>query len=333
MDHKDYYKILGISRQADAAEIKRAYRTLARQFHPDLNGGTSDAEQKFKEINEAYTVLSDPEKRRIYDQVGANWQQRRSGTEPFNWSGWFGEENNEPPPARKNRPHVRTEETGTPPPRDRQESSRHENDRQESGGQSTFSDFFQQLFGTGSNESTPGRTYTTRSGPFDRNEPVLPVEITLEEAFWGTARTIQQGTERFEISIPRGVANGSKVRITPGRDALTLIIALKPHDLFRRDGDNLHSRIKLDLYTALLGGEVNIPTLEGPLLLVVPANTQNERIFRLKGKGMPLVKTPEQRGDLLVEVEVTLPVPLTDEERRRFVELRRLRQGPNDLFS
>ncbi|MEZ4636159.1 MAG: J domain-containing protein [Caldilineaceae bacterium] len=149
----------------------------------------------------------------------------------------------------------------------------------------------------------------------------------------GTARTIQQGTERFEITIPRGVASGSKVRVTPGREALTLMIAVKPHTLFRREGDHLYSRVKLDLYTALLGGEVNIPTLEGPLLLVVPANTQNERTFRLKGKGMPQVKAPEQRGDLFVEIEITLPVPLTDEERRRFIELRRLRQGPNDLFS
>ena len=327
MDHKDYYQILGVPRNADGLEIKRAYRTLARQYHPDLNAGNVDAERRFKEINEAYTVLADVEKRRIYDQVGADRKQRRGTGEAFNWSSWFSEENDDPPPPRS-KPNVSTEEFNSP----NAGQSRQETPRPESANQSSFSDFFQQLFGAGNTENEP-RSYTTRVGSTDRNQPTLPIEISLEEAFWGTARTIQQGNERFEITIPRGVASGSKIRFMPGRDALTLVVAVKAHNQFRRDGDNLYTQMKVDLYTALLGGEVGVPTLEGTLLLVVPSNTQNGRVFRLKGQGMPAVKTPEQRGDLFVDIEVILPVPLSEEERRRFIELRRLRHNGNDLFT
>lgn len=329
MEYKDYYQILGVPRDADTAAVKRAYRNLARQYHPDLNAGNAEAAHKFKEVNEAYTVLSDAERRRVYDQFGANWKQAAQTPNNFNWSGWFGDGVNESP--RRRRTRATTEEFG--------HSANHSmpgnnKENKEDTNQSPFSDFFQQFFNSGNADVGP-KNYTSRIQPSDRKEQTLPIAISLEEAFWGATRTIQQGAERFEISIPRGVKSGSKVRIARGPDLnhLNLLVEVKPHDRLTRDGDNLYTQVKIDLYTALLGGEIGVPTLEGTLLLVVPSNTQNGRTFRLKGQGMPLLKTPEQRGDLYAEISVELPIPLTEEERRRYIELRRLRQGANDLFS
>jgi curved DNA-binding protein len=332
MEYKDYYQILGVPRDADTVAVKRAYRALARQYHPDLNAGNPDAAHKFKEVNEAYTVLSDAEKRRVYDQFGADWKQATPNSNNFNWSGWFGDGVNEPP--RRRRAHTTTEEFGHSANRSAPGNSKENKESKDDTNQSPFSDFFQHFFNSGSTDAG-SRGYTSRITPSDRNEQTLPIEITLEEAFWGATRTIQQGHERFEISIPRGVKSGSKVRIARGPDLnhLHLLVEVKPHDRLTRDGDNLHAQVKIDLYTALLGGEIGVPTLEGTLLLVVPSNTQNGRTFRLKGQGMPLIKSPEQRGDLYAEISVELPVPLTEEERRRYIELRRLRQGANDLFS
>ncbi|MBX3000134.1 MAG: J domain-containing protein [Caldilineaceae bacterium] len=329
VDYKDYYQILGVPRDADSVAVKRAYRALARQYHPDLNAGNPEAAHKFKEVNEAYTVLSDAEKRRVYDQFGADWKQAAPSSNNFNWSGWFGEGPHEPP--RRRRARTSTEEFGHSANRNAPGNNKENKDDTN---QSPFSDFFQHFFNSGNTDSE-SRGYTSRISPSDRHEQTLPIEITLEEAFWGATRTIQQGHERFEISIPRGVKSGSKVRIARGPDLnhLHLLVEVKPHDHLTRDGDNLHAQVKIDLYTALLGGEIGVPTLEGTLLLVVPSNTQNGRTFRLKGQGMPSIKSPEQRGDLYAEICVELPVPLTEEERRRYVELRRLRQGSNDLFS
>jgi curved DNA-binding protein len=328
VEYKDYYQILGVPRDADSVTVKRAYRTLARQYHPDLNAGNVEAAHKFKEVNEAYTVLSDAEKRRVYDQFGADWKQAQTPNQ-FNWSGWFGDGVNEPP--RRRRARTSTEEFGHHANRSAPGNNK---ENKEDTNQSPFSDFFQQFFNNGNTDGGP-RSYTSRITPSERNEQTLPIEITLEEAFWGATRTIQQGHERFEISIPRGVKSGSKVRIARGPDLnnLHLLVEVKPHERLTRDGDHLHTQVKVDLYTALLGGEIGVPTLEGTLLLVVPSNTQNGRTFRLKGQGMPLIKSPEQRGDLYAEIAVELPIPLTEEERRRYIELRRLRQGANDLFS
>ncbi len=328
MEFKNYYTILDVSRDADAATIKRAYRTLARQYHPDVNGGDPTAAGKFKEISEAYAVLSDAEKRRTYDQLGANWQRPTGST--FNWSDWFG--NAEEPQRRQTR--TSTEEFAEKLRRNQAEREHEQRERAPEGepGNSPFSEIFQQLFGNAGSE-TP-RASSGRTKPFGRaEEQTLPIEITLEEAFWGTRRTLQQGNDRFEVSIPRGVSSGSKVRITGNTDLgpLTLIVTIKPHTQFQREGDDLHMHTAVDLYTALLGGEIQLPNIEGHLLLAIPPNTQNGRVFRLKAKGMPILKQPDQRGDLYATIDVELPVPLSEEERRRFAELRRLRSN-NDLF-
>jgi DnaJ-class molecular chaperone len=357
MEHKDYYRILSIPRDADSATIKRAYRNLARQYHPDLNGGNPEAEHKFKEISEAYSVLSDAGKRRAYDQHGIDWQQRSEGQDNFNWPGWFGEGSEAAPRPRarttteefeqslREQPSYsdnRTEQESDRQERGRQERGRQESDRQESDRQESdrvdrqhpFSGLFQQFFHK-SDAQRREPSYTSHETSSSRDDQIVPIEISLEEAFRGATRTIQQGTERYEVAIPKGIQAGSHMRITHNSELahLALLVNIKPHPLLAREGDNLHVKIRVELYTALLGGEIQVPTLEGDLLLIVPPNTQNGRTFRLKGQGMPLLKSPDRRGDLYAEIQVELPVPLTNEERHRFSELRRLRQNPNDLFT
>lgn len=309
MEYIDYYAILGVARDADSLTIKRAFRMLARQLHPDLNPGNSEAERRFKEVNEAYDVLGDEEKRRMYDRLGAQWQrgQRAGG---FDWSAYFHQwDDDETTEGRTYRTASRREEM--PPEAPDEESP--------------FSDFFQQLFNAGPRPKGPRvSVYETTTGPRG-GEQSLPVEITLEEAFQGTQRTMQQGNARFEVAIPKGVKNGSRVRVSTPNGDLILVVQIKAHSTFALDDFNLRTRLDVDLYTALLGGEIRVPTLEGALALVIPANTQNGRTFRLKGQGMPTTRNPEERGDLLVEVVVELPVPLGEEERRLFAQLRRMR--------
>jgi curved DNA-binding protein len=323
MEFKDYYKALGVSRGADEKEIKKAFRKLAQQYHPDKNPGDKEAERKFKEINEAYTVLGDSEKRAKYDKFGAQWEQyERAGVNP-NDVGWdvFGGG-----AGGGGRTRTRT-------------MSPEEFERMFGGRADNFSDFFQTLFGggmPGGAGARPGTTYRTRGGGFDpygvAPEPVheLPVQVTLEEAFHGTSRTVQMvdGT-RLEANIPRGVKTGSKVRMrgAGGQGDLVMKIEVMPHASFTRDGDDLRVKVPIDLYTALLGGEANVQTLERPLALTIPAGTQNGRVFRLRGQGMPKLKQPDQRGDLLAEVNVTLPTNLSDEEKRLVQRLRELRSG------
>ncbi|MCL4831973.1 MAG: J domain-containing protein [Caldilineaceae bacterium] len=305
MEYKDYYAILGVPRHADGGEIKRAFRGLARQLHPDVNPGNQEAERRFKEVNEAYDVLGDPEKRQVYDRWG---QAPQSGG--FDWSGYFDRQGGE---------------AGRAAERGYQTSAHREPPPDPEGGEAHFSDLFQQLFNNGARRPRP-RVDIYESGPTNRGaEQSLPVEISLEEAFWGATRTVQQGNARFEVAIPRGVRSGSKVRVATPGGALLLEVRVKPHNTFAVDEAHLRTSLAVDLYTALLGGEVRVPTLEGTLALAIPPNTQNGRAFRLKGQGMPTDRNPEGRGDLLVEIVVELPLPLSEEERRRFAELRRMR--------
>lgn len=311
MEYKDYYAILGVPRSADSGTIKRAFRGLARQFHPDVNPGNKEAERRFKEVSEAYDVLGDDERRQLYDRLGSQWQNSR-GAAGFDWSAYFDEKAED-----ENRGGNR---------RYRTTSRREEMPADAPGPESGFSDFFQQLFNERpANRQGPRvRVYETgpsHSGP----EQTLPIEISLEEAFWGATRTVQQGGSRFDVTIPKGMQTGSKVRVSTDAGNLLLVVSIKPHSTFTPDGANLRVALAVDLYTALLGGEVHVPTLEGNLALSIPANTQNGRIFRLRGQGLPNIHNPEERGDLLAEVVVELPVPLSQEEQRRFAELRRMR--------
>jgi curved DNA-binding protein len=304
MDYHDYYKTLGVERSASDAEIKKAYRKLARQYHPDINPGNKTAEAKFKEINEAYEVLSDKDKREKYDRFGRDWQRyQQGGPGGGNWSEYAG---------------------GSP---------------FGGAGGGDFSDFFETLFGGGG-----GRTAGRGGAGFRMDgQPVEhEVEITLEEAFSGTQRTLQfsssNGQPRtINVKIPAGVDTGSRVRVAgegaPGigggkRGDLFLIIQVAPNDHFERRGDDLETNVVVDLYTMLLGGSVRVPVLGGKTIsLNVPAGTQNGRKFRITGQGMPRLRAPETRGDLYVKLDVQLPSKISDRERALFEELRTMRQG------
>lgn len=315
MEYKDYYKILGVGKNATDKEIKQAFRKLARQYHPDMNPNDPQAEARFKEINEAYEVLSDPEKRKKYDQLGADWVRwQQAGGQPgdFDWSRWTTWGTGQGP-------HVRYATA--------------DDLRDLFGDSSPFSDFFSQIFGgMGAGRArTEGFGFRTRSQRGQDYEQ--DVEITLEEAFHGATRTLQRDGERLDVKIPRGADTGTRVRLAgkgapgiaggPAGD-IYLRVKVLPHPRFERKGDDLYTTIPVDLFTAVLGGEVRVPTLEGDVLLKVPAGTQNGRMFRLRGKGMPRLRKPDERGDLLAKVEVQLPTHLTAEQRRLFEELRRI---------
>lgn len=323
MNYKDYYQILGVSKSADEGEIKKAYRKLARQYHPDVNPGDKQAEQRFKEISEAYAVLSDAEKRKKYDRFGAQWQQyERAGVNPDDFGGFgFGNGGGQ---SRTMSPEEFEQMFG-----------------RGGAGAGGFSDFFESLFGGGA----PGtRTRGAPGTPFEgfntrtrRGQDIeTPVTVTLEEALRGATRTLQrENGRRLEVSIPAGVRTGSRVRVAgegaPGMGGqpgdLFLVVEVTPHSRFRRDEDDLTVQVDVDLYTALLGGEVQVPTLERPVLLTLPAATQNGKRFRLRGLGMPNLRSPERRGDLYAEINVILPENLNAEERQLFERLRNLRKS------
>ncbi len=296
MEYKDYYQILGVPKRASESEIKRAYRKLAREHHPDRHPGDKKAEDRLKEINEAYEVLGDPDKRRKYDQLGAQYQQwQRMGGDPrgFNWGqGGAGVED-------------LSDLFG--------------------GG---FSDFFTSIFG---GEPMRGR----RAGVRLRGQDVEQhIEVSLEQAFHGAQVTFRKNGKNLEVKIPAGVKTGSKVRVAgeggagvsnaPNGD-LYLVITVRPHDRFKREGDDLLLELPVDLYTAVLGGEVPVQTLDGMLSLKVPPETQDGRTFKLRGQGMPHLHDPQTRGDLLVKVHVRIPRNLSPEEKKLFTELARLR--------
>lgn len=339
MEYKDYYKILGVERAATADDIKKAFRKLARKYHPDVNPGDKSAEQRFKEINEAYEVLSDADKRKKYDTLGPNWQEQFGpstapgagrGSRTYSWN---------------------TPNGGTAGP-----GSGYDYGIDDATG---FSDFFEALFGR-------QRTATRQDMRRRAGENIeQPVEITLKEAYEGAKRifTIQspsecptchgtgevkgrtcptcqgQGnitaTKRIEVSIPKGADNGTRVRVAgegqPGiggapRGDLYLVVSVKPDPAFERKGDDLTVEIAVDFFTAVLGGEARVPQPSGKeLLLTIPPETQNSQIFRLAGRGMPKLRGTGQ-GILFAKVRVVLPTNLSQREREMMLELKRARE-------
>jgi curved DNA-binding protein len=313
MDYKDYYQVLGVDKSSSDKEIKRAFRRLARQHHPDVNPDDAQAEERFKEINEAYEVLSDQEKRQKYDQLGADWQRwQQTGGRPgdFNWGRWT-----------SGRPgdgvHVRY---GTP------------DDMEDLFGGGAFSDFFSQVFG-GMGAGHGGGGYQYQMRPQRGQDYEQPVEITLQEAHRGTSRVLQKEDQRLEVKIPAGARTGTRVRMSgeggpgpaggPAGD-LYLRVTVLPDPRFERKGDDLHTILPVDLYTMVLGGEVRVPTLTGEVVLTIPAGTQNGRSFRLRGKGMPRLRKSAESGDLYAKVEVRLPAKLTTRQQELFEELQQL---------
>jgi len=331
---KDYYAILGVKRGASDKEIRQAYRRLARKLHPDVNPGDKSAEERFKEINAAYEVLSDADKRRKYELYGDQWQyadqieeaRRQAGQQRFRRGG---------PSGGFEQFDLGDLEHGD------------------------LGDLFGGLFGRGRARS--GRGEDVQHG----------IEVTLEEAYHGTSRVLQLQTEepcatcggsgrlvgavchvcqgagvfvrpkRLEVKIPAGVTDGSRVRVAgegrPGRDGrrgdLYLVISVRPHPRFQRKGDDLHTEVEVPLLDALLGGEVEVATLKGKAMLKIPSPTQNGSVFRLAGLGLPKLSRsaqtggrPAGHGDLFVRVKVLLPAELSPQERELLEKLKTMQK-------
>lgn len=320
MDYKDYYKALGVPRDADEKTIRKEYRKLARQFHPDVNPGDKASEERFKEITEAYEVLSDPAKREKYDRFGAAWQQHERAGQAggFDWSAW-----SQGGGAGGGGPQV-TYATAE--------------DLESLFGRGGFSSFFETLFGGGARGPSRAagggqRAVQTRKG----QDVEYPVTVSLAEVHSGGTRVLSKDGRRLEVKIPPGVRSGSRVRLAgegaPGTGGgpagdLYFVIDVAPDPRFKRQDDDLSTTTDIPLATAMLGGEVLVTTLGGPVKMRIPAETPQGRRFRLTGKGLPRLKQPDQRGDLYVTANVVLPTALTDEERALFERLRALRAEP-----
>lgn len=358
---KDYYNVLGVDRSASDTEIKTAFRKKARELHPDVNRHDAEAEERFKEVNEAYEVLSDAEKRRMYDRFGEDWQRYRdAGVGPDDVGASYGGSG----PSQQSYQDFEQWFTGggASAPGGPWEWSERGGYRETSG---RFSDFFNLLFGNEApNAGARGRF--NRPRPIRGDDIEVAAEITLKEAAEGTARklTLQtpgacatcggtgvaRGAEcptcngtgqvtknkTLEVKIPKGVKTGSRVRIAgqgglgryggPNGDVY-LMISVRDDPQFERIGDDLKTSVRVPLSTAVLGGETVVQTLNGRVALTIPPGTQNEKVFRLRGKGMPKPgKNASGYGDLLVTVHVDLPTDLSDEEIRLFTQLKNLRQ-------
>lgn len=306
MEYKDYYTILGVDKSASQADIKKAYRGLAKKYHPDKNKGDKTAEDKFKDISEAYEVLGDEEKRRQYDQLGANWRQFQNtgpaGGQYYGQPGGFNQSDF--------------------------------NDMFGGGGGGGFSDFFQQFFGGGGGgfgQGTGGRARARKGQDYKAD-----LELSLTEAYLGTSRLINLNNQQLRITTKPGVTDGQQLRIkgkggpaagggTPGD--LYIDIRVHPDPRFERRGNDLYTTLPVDIFTAILGGQAQVNTMSGQLKLTIPAGTQAGKTLRLRGKGMPLYGNADQYGDLYVKIEISLPTDLSAEERQLLERLREMRQA------
>ncbi|MHB1001561.1 MAG: DnaJ C-terminal domain-containing protein [Armatimonadota bacterium] len=302
MNYKDYYAILGVSKEATDKEIKQAYRKLARKYHPDVNPGNKEAEEKFKEISEANEVLGDKEKRAKYDRYG---QQG-----PGQWN-----------------------EYGPGPsygPGGRQYETTYNDFGFDVGGGGGFSDFFEMLFGQ---RGGPGGRPGTRQ-PVQGEDIEAQIEVTLEEAFDGATKTFSismgrgEPPKRFDVKIPAGVNDGSRIRLagegSPGptgiKGDLYLNVKMVNHPVFERKGDDLYQDVAVSFVTAMLGGEIQVPTVKSRLTMKIPGGTQSGQTFRLAGQGMPRLNK-QGRGDLYAKIKITVPKNLTPRQRELVDEL------------
>lgn len=300
MDYIDYYKVLGIDKSASAADIKKAYRKLARKFHPDVNPNDKEAEAKFQQLSEAYEVLNDPEKRKKYDAYGKNWEHAEAY-----------EQAKQQQQARSSYTYSNTEGSGFE--------------------DSEFSDFFSSMFGGSARTSGFG----SRSRSFKGADYQTQLSLQLTDLLKSHKRTIDLGERKIRITIPAGVEDGQTIRIAgygaPGtnngpKGDLYITFQIKNNTNFKRDGIHLHTTVDLPLYTALLGGEQIIETLTGKVKLQIPPETQNATKVKLSGKGLPKYKDEKVFGDLYVTYQIKMPDKLSEKEKNLFTELQNLRK-------
>jgi len=315
MQYKDYYDILGVDRNADEKQIKKAYRKLASKYHPDKNPDDPSAEEKFKEVGEAYEVLKDPEKRKLYDQVGHDWKKyqqagQQSNGGGFDWSQYA---------------------------RQHQQQSGGFRDFGSAGGafrgrqSDAFSDFFETLFGGGGfGQSFRTHTRNKRRPQVKGQDYKAAMNISLEEAYLGSQKTVKINGQRIKIKIPKGIKDGKRLKMkgkgAPGpaggqHGDLYLKINIKPHPVYKRKGNDLYMSHPLNIYTAVLGGETQINTLKGKVKLQIPPETQNGNRFKFSGYGMPRFQNPSQHGDLYVTTNIQIPQNLSAKEKELFKEL------------
>ncbi len=322
MEYKDYYKTLGVSKNATQDEIKKAYRKLAIKYHPDKNKGDKAKEEKFKEISEAYEVLGDPEKRKKYDKLGANWKQyenfQRGGGQAsdFDWSEFFGGAG-----AQGGQGGGTYTFEGDP---------------------SDFSEFFRNIFGGGfggggysrGGYSRGGYGSGYRSAPRKGQDYVSEMTITFDEAYHGTTRIINLDGKKLRIKLKPGTRDGQKIKLAgkggPGINGgpagdLILTIKVLPDPRFKREGNDLYAELPIDVPTAVLGGKVPVYTPDGKTVkLNIPAGTSCGKKLRLKGKGMPVYENPGQHGDLYVTTKIVVPQTLTKEQRELYEKLKQI---------
>jgi curved DNA-binding protein len=316
MDFKDYYEILGVPQNADKKVIQHTFRQLAQKYHPDVNPGNKEAEEKFKTINEAYQVLSNVEQRKKYDELRAQymqWQQTGGPQQDFDWQNWSAQ------PGKGARVQYAN-------PEDLEDLF---------GSESPYSDFFTNIFGQARRS---GRGQGAQRSPRRGRDVEYEVDLSLKEAFQGADRLLEIDGHRIQASIPPGVRTGSRVRLAgqgePGTNSgpagdLYLSINILPNDTFEREGDDLHLDVPVDIYTAIAGGEIRVPSLDRPLLLTIPPRTNAGLSFRLRGKGMPHLGDPKTHGDLFARVRLVLPEPLTDQEVNTIRNLAASRSKPS----
>jgi curved DNA-binding protein len=306
MEFKDYYKILEVEKTASAEEIKKKYRELAKKYHPDKNPGDNTAEDKFKNISEAYEVLKDPEKRKKYDTLGQNWKQAGTG----NFDEWF-------------RGYARSPQG---------ETTFSFEDLFGGGAEGSLNDFFDLFMGRGAGRK---RSYQWGSAPAKGKDYEASLNISLEEAFKGTVKEFMLNGKRLRVNIQPGTEEGKKLRLknqggagAPGAESgdLYLKIKLEKHDRFEKKGSDLHVKLPVDIYTAVLGGKKEVQTIDGRTINInIPPETSSGKVLRVKGMGMNIPDT-SRRGDLFVKVMVTVPQNLTDKEKELFNQLAELRK-------
>lgn len=323
MDYKDYYKILGVSKSASQDEIKKAFRKLANKYHPDKNPGDKSAEAKFKEANEANEVLSDPEKRRRYDELGSNWKnyQQGTGSGGFDW-GKYQNQYGQQQYGSSNGGQTFYTDFG------------------DLGGAfgkggGGFSDFFEAFFGGAGSGFTGSKQRQGKRQQLKGDDMHAELPITLEEAYNGAEKLFELNGQTIKLKIKKGAYDGQTLKLAgkgyPGHNSgsngdLLLTLKLEKHPLYNRIDDDLYMDLPVDIYTAVLGGKPEVKTLKGKIKISIPEGTSSGKTLRLAGLGMPKYGNDSQYGDLFVKIDLQTPKDLTAEEKKLFEKLRDLRK-------
>lgn len=312
MEYKDYYKILEVDKKATGDQIKKNFRKLAQKYHPDKNPNDKTAENKFKDINEAYEVLGDTDKRKKYDTLGSsysNFRQSGGNSSDFNWNDWFSQNRQADPSGAYSQ-------------------NRRSNINDFFTNNDSGSDFFEKIFGFGGNKRK-----TTTKQPVRGEDVNAKVEITLEEAFKGVAKPLNVNGKNIEVKFKPGIENNQSLKISskgkPGKNGasagdLIITVEIKPHKRVERKGNDLYTTIDIDLYKAVLGGNAKIVTFAGTINLNIPAETQQGKTLMLKGLGMPSYSDNAKKGDLYITLNILMPQQLSEREKELFTELQKI---------